>query len=85
MSDIHDEDPFFNEKIAEEYINLLKTNAFLRPAQQEWLQRHGTIRVTIASGCACFDPKADRSAHVVLERADELMYACKKQMKGKRK
>ncbi len=39
-------------------------------------------KITIASGCAVFDPSADKSAHRVLERADEKMYQRKKQMKG---
>lgn len=39
-------------------------------------------KITIASGCACFDPSLDNSAHRVLERADEKMYQRKKQMKG---
>ena len=40
---------------------------------------HG--KISIASGCACFDPSSDRSSHSVLERADEKMYQRKKQMK----
>lgn len=39
-------------------------------------------RITIASGCACFDPSMDNSVHRILERADEKMYQRKKQMKG---
>ena len=39
-------------------------------------------RITIAFGCACFDPSLDKRAHRVLERADERMYQRKKQMKG---
>lgn len=36
---------------------------------------------SISSGCACFDPAQDKSAHTVLERADERMYQRKRQMK----
>ena len=39
-------------------------------------------RITVSSGCASFDPSMDKSAHRVLERADEKMYQRKKQMKG---
>ena len=37
--------------------------------------------ISIASGCACFDPSIDGNSHSVLERADEKMYQRKKQMK----
>lgn len=39
-------------------------------------------KIAVASGCAHFDPSTDRSAHTVLERADEKMYQRKNQMKG---
>ena len=45
LSAIQDEDPFYKQKIAEEYISLLRTNAFLPPVQENWLEEHGTIRV----------------------------------------
>lgn len=45
LSAIQDEDPFYNQKIAEEYVNLLRTNAFITPVQDNWLKEHGTIRV----------------------------------------
>ena len=34
LSAIQDEDPFYNQKIAEEYIDLLRTNAFVTPVQE---------------------------------------------------
>lgn len=38
-------------------------------------------RLTIASGCSCFDPALDKSSHTVLERADDKMYQRKRKMK----
>lgn len=38
-------------------------------------------RITIASGCASFDPALDKSYHTVMERADKKMYERKRQMK----
>ena len=38
-------------------------------------------RITVASGCACFDPARDKSSQTVFERADEQMYQRKKRMK----
>ena len=37
--------------------------------------------ITVASGHADYDPTSDKSAHSVLERADERMYIRKRQMK----
>lgn len=45
LSAIQDEDLFYNQKIAEEYISLLRTNAFITPVQESWLEEHGAIRV----------------------------------------
>lgn len=104
LAAIQDEDPYFNQRMFDEYIRLVNTNAFLSPRQESWLARHGTIRIgyrdellaafekqmddnlgqgkiTIASGCAVFDPSQDKSTHAVLERADAQMYERKKQMK----
>ena len=37
--------------------------------------------VTIAAGCAVYDPENDRNVRAVFERADQIMYDCKKNMK----
>lgn len=41
-------------------------------------------KIAVASGCASFDPSADKRAHAVLERADSKMYQRKKRMKARR-
>lgn len=45
MSKIQDEDPYFNEKIMDEWIHLTKTNAFLDHSLEKWLSEHGSIRI----------------------------------------
>lgn len=43
---------------------------------------HRQGKLSIASGIAAFDPRQDKSAHTVLEWADEIMYQRKRQMKS---
>lgn len=45
MSAIQDEDPYYNQRMFDEYINVTKTNAFLTPGLENWLSAHGPIRV----------------------------------------
>lgn len=45
MSAIQDEDPYFNQRMFDEHVRLVKTNAFLMPSLENWLANHGTIRV----------------------------------------
>lgn len=45
MSAILDEDPYFNQRLFDQYVQLTKTNAFLPQRLEDWLKNHGTIRV----------------------------------------
>ena len=45
MSAIQDEDPYFNQRMFDQYVHLTKTNAFLTPSLDAWLKEHGKIRV----------------------------------------
>ena len=45
LSTIQDEDPYYNQRLSDEYFQLTKTNAFLTPSLEGWLAAHGTIRV----------------------------------------
>ena len=45
MNRIIDEDPYFNEKLMDEWIHFTRTNAFLSPDIEKWLSEHGKIRV----------------------------------------
>ena len=45
MNSIQDEDPYFNQRMFDEYVHVTKTNAFLLPSLENWLEEHGAIRV----------------------------------------
>ena len=45
LSQIQDEDPYYNQKISEDRLYNEKTNAVLSPVQEDWLKEHGTIRI----------------------------------------
>ena len=45
MTAIQDEDPYFNQRMFDQYVQLTRTNAFLSAGLENWLAEHGTIRV----------------------------------------
>ena len=45
LSGIKDDDPYFNERLAEKRVYDTQEYAFLTPAQDDWIAAHGTIRV----------------------------------------
>ena len=45
LSGIHEEDPFFNERLSEERMQNSRLNMALTPSQEDWLAAHRTIRV----------------------------------------
>ena len=45
LSQIQDEDPYYNQKISEDRLYNEKINAVLSPVQEDWLKEHGTIRI----------------------------------------
>ena len=45
LAGIQDEDPYFNQRLSQERLYNTRTNAFLTPTQEDWLDEHGTIRI----------------------------------------
>lgn len=45
LTAIQGEEPNFNKRMSEEYLSVTKTNAFLTAGQEDWIAKHGTIRV----------------------------------------
>ena len=45
LTGIQEEDPYYNQRLFDDHVNLTRTNAFLTPAQNAWLKEHGTIRI----------------------------------------
>ena len=45
LSQIQDEDPYFNQKITEDRLYGERTNALLSPNHENWIKEHGPIRI----------------------------------------
>ena len=45
LAGIQDEDPTFNQRLTEQRLYNTRTNAFLTPLQEDWIEEHGVIRV----------------------------------------
>lgn len=45
LSQIQSEDPYFNQKISDDYLYGDRTNAILSSTQEDWIRQHGTIRI----------------------------------------
>ena len=45
LAGIHEEDPYFNERLSEERLQNSRLYVALTPAQETWLEEHSTIRV----------------------------------------
>ena len=45
LAGIQDEDPYFIERLSEERMYEKRTNIALMPSQEEWLKKHGKIRI----------------------------------------
>lgn len=75
LSGIQDEDPFFNQKMYEEHLNITRTNAFLTPAQEKWLAGHGTIRVGYRDNYLPFCAKDEKKGKLTGALKDYLAHA----------
>ena len=54
MSRIQDENPCYNQRMFEKYVQRYGSNAFLTPTEQSWLSDHGAIRVGYQDGYLAF-------------------------------
>ena len=45
MNRIHDEDPYYQQRLFEKYVQAYGANAFLTSGEKKWLQNHGVVRV----------------------------------------
>ena len=60
LSQIQDEDKYYSDKLAEQYLRDSGSNRYLSAAENEWLADHGTIRVGFQDNYLAFcaaDPK----------------------------
>lgn len=77
MTAIQDEDPYNNQRLFDEYIHLIRTNAFLTPALESWLKAHGTIRVGYRNDYLPFCALDNTSGELTGALRDYLAYASK--------
>ena len=75
LASIQDEDPYFNQRVSEENLYLTRTNAFLTPGQEEWLMKHGTIRVGYRDNYLPFCAKDPETGEVTGALKDYLAHA----------
>lgn len=45
LAGIHDEDPYFGERLSEERLHSTRTNVALSIAEEDWIAEHSTIRI----------------------------------------
>ena len=45
LAAIQDEDPFYNERLLDEYVMTTGANAYLSVEQETWINKHGEIRI----------------------------------------
>ncbi|MBR6918333.1 MAG: transporter substrate-binding domain-containing protein, partial [Clostridia bacterium] len=75
MSIIHDEDPYYNQKMFEKYVQRFGTNAFATVEDKEWLASHGTIRVGYQDNYLAFCAKDPETGKLTGALKDYLEYA----------
>ena len=54
MNRIQDENPYYNQRMFEKYVQQYGSNAFLTNAEQAWIGAHGVIRVGYQDGYLAF-------------------------------
>ncbi|MCR5143015.1 MAG: transporter substrate-binding domain-containing protein [Ruminococcus sp.] len=45
MAEIQEDDPYFNDKVSKEGVIYSKSSVLLSPQQEDWLDKHGDIRI----------------------------------------
>ena len=75
LSAIQDEDQYFNQRVSEENLYLTKTNAFLTSSQEEWLTKHGPIRIGYRDNYLPFCAKDPKTGELTGALGDYLAHA----------
>ncbi len=75
LAAIQDEDQYFNQRVSDENLSLTKTNAFLTPSQEEWLAKHGAIRVGYRDNYLPFCAKDPKTGELTGALSDYLAHA----------
>ena len=75
LAKIHDEDPYFNQKLSEEGQYNIRNNAIISPIQEEWLKNHGTIKIGYRDDYLPFCDKDDKTGELTGALKDFLVHA----------
>ena len=75
LAGIHDEDPYFNQKINEERLYNARTNAILTPSQEDWVAEHGRIRIGYRDGFLPFCQSDSETGELTGALKDYLAHA----------
>ena len=75
MSHIQDEDPYYNQRMYERYMQSFGTNAFLTAEEQLWLSEHGAIRVGYQDSYLAFCARDPETGELTGTLKDYLSYA----------
>lgn len=75
MSQIQDENPYYNQRMYERYMQSFGTNAFLTAAERSWLSDHGVIRVGYQDNYLVFCARDPENGELTGMLKDYLIYA----------
>ena len=75
LSEIQDEDPYFNMKISEDRLYNTRTSALISPIQKDWLKEHGAIKVGYRDDYLPFCDKDDKTGELTGALGDYLNHA----------
>ena len=75
LAGILDEDPYFNQKVSEQRNSNTRTSAFLTPSQEDWVKKHGTIRIGYQDNSSPFCQKDKDSGELTGALKDYIIHA----------
>ena len=75
MSHIQSENPYYNQKMFEKYVQRFGSNAFLTPTEKAWLTFHGAIRIGYLENYLAFCATDPSTGNVTGALKDYLEYA----------
>ena len=75
MNHIRSENPYYNQRMFEKYVQRFGANAFLTPAEKSWLGSHGAIRVGYLENYLAFCATDPSSGKITGALKDYIEYA----------
>ena len=75
MNHIQSENPYYNQRMFEKYVQRFGSNAFLTPAEKAWLTAHGAIRIGYLENYLAFCATDSSDGELTGALKDYLEYA----------